>query len=863
MSNVQANGNFKKSLIATVLLSIIHAPVMANEPQQEQTQSEKKQFEVIEVTAQKRSQSINEVPMSISAFNAETLDEIGIDDTTDLANIVPGFNFSDSAFGAPVYTLRGVGFNESSAQATSTVGVYVDEIAVPFPIMTKGTNLDVERVEILKGPQGTLYGRNSTAGAVNYIAAKPSKDFEAAIKAGVASYETISAEGYVTGGISDMVSGRLALKTIQSDEGWQESISRDETLGRQDRLAVRGSLNFDFSEATQALLTIGYASDNSETIAPQNIDYIPGKAGGAPFTVSIYQTQLDMAQNPQNFTGLMDDNAKADWTAGRTPSLEHTSTNVSLKVEHDINDQTLFTSLTGYSKFEDDGSEYERAGFAGETIANIKNNPLSAATEQAFGAGFDGYLLGRYQNAADSEYVTMDYVYQNGEIDSISQEFRVSQQLDSLVWIAGLYYSKSEVDYQTQQDWGISSNVNILPIPGFGFNIAENDINQQTTTASVFASADWFITDQFTLTTGLRYSKDEADFTGCSRDVDGGLADTFFNFFFGTTPTSDVIKGDGYNAGSCVTVLDFGTPEASVGEVSDTLSEDSLSWRLAANYEFNDDLSVYASYSRGFKAGSFPSLAAVTDQQLVPVVQEQLDAYEIGFKSSLAERTLQLNGAAFYYDYQDKQLLTKKIAPVFNTVFTLGNMPKSSITGVELDGRWLATDNLTLGAAYGWLDSQIKQGVGYNQPGQYLDFKGSPLPFTPEHQFNLFARFDFEISAGLQGFVGADVAYSSESHADFEGSVDQTLAVSDFVGEPYAVEIPATDYEFDERFINPSYTLVNLRFGVEADSWKAFAWGKNITDEYYTNTTVKNNEMYAKYPAMGAQYGVTFEYTWF
>ncbi len=829
-------------------------------------EAKKKEFEVIVVTAQKRSQSINDVPMAITAFSGEDLAEMGIEDTTDIANVIPGFNFSETAFGPPVYTLRGVGFNESSAQATSTVGVYVDEIAVPFPIMTKGANIDLERVEVLKGPQGTLYGRNSTAGAVNYIAAKPEEIFEASLRATTGSFETSSIEGFITNSLSDSANGRFAFKKIKSGEGWQEHRVTGETLGRQDKLALRATIDFELSDSTSAIVSVSHSSDKSESTAPQSLDYIPGMAGGAPFSAAIYAGTYNLDANPGAFTGLGEDSSIVEWTIGRTPAVNHKNNAFSLNITHELSDTMSLTSLTGYSKFEDNGSEYERAGAPGATVLDILNNPFSAYTAANFGSGFEGFLRGRYANAPDSEHVTMDYVYQNGSIDSFSQEIRIAETTDDVSWMTGVYFSRSEVDYQTVQDWGVSSNVNILPIPGYGFNGIENDVNQETSTIAVFFNADWTISDDLTVTTGIRYSKDTADYEGCSRDLDGGVIDTFENFFFGGAD-SGATRGNGVTAGSCGTVVDFATASQHLGAFIDTLEEDSLSWRLASNYQVNDEVSVYTSYSRGFKAGSYPSLAALTDQQLLPVVQEQLDAYEVGFKSVLLENTLRLNASAFYYDYKDKQLLTKKIIPVFRTAFTLGNMDESSVSGVELNAQWIATDNLTISVATSWLDSEIKKGEGFNQLGQNVDFAGSPLPFSAEFQSNIVANYEWDISGDMTGFIAVDASYSGESHADFEGKTNTTLPVADFLGEAYEVVIDAGPYAFDERFINKSYTLINARAGIITDigegAFKGYIWGRNITDEYYTTSILKNNEMLTAYPGMGASYGVTVEYTWF
>jgi len=318
-------------------------------------------IEVIEVTAQKRSQAITEIPISGSAFSDEQLRSFGIQDTTDLANIVPGLNYSDTAFGPPVYTLRGVGFNESSAQATSTVGVYLDQIAIPFPIMTKGANLDLERVEVLKGPQGTLFGRNATAGAINYIAAKPTDAFTSGFTASLASYQLFDLEGFVSGALSDDINGRAAMRAVRSYKGWQQSVSRTDSLGKVDKLSARLSIDWSVGENTQALISLNYHNDGSESLAPQAIDYIAARAGNAlNASFDVFGPILDPVANPQFFPGNGQDIRAADWTADRTPRLAHEMLAFSLNVNHSLSDTLTLDWLTGVHWFDDDGSEYER-----------------------------------------------------------------------------------------------------------------------------------------------------------------------------------------------------------------------------------------------------------------------------------------------------------------------------------------------------------------------------------------------------------------------------------------------------------------------------------------------------------------------
>ena len=212
------------------------------------------QLEEVIVTAQKRVQSANDIGMAISALSGDAMKELNILDNTALAVSIPGLTFADTGLSVPVYTLRGIGFNEESVQAASTVGVYNDQIGVPFPIMTKGLLMDNERVEVLKGPQGTLFGRNSTGGAINYIANKPTDDFEASVTAGYARFETADIGGFVSGPLTDNIRGRVAARTIQSNEGWQDSLSRGDEHGEYDKYNIRGVLAVDFCESVDVLL---------------------------------------------------------------------------------------------------------------------------------------------------------------------------------------------------------------------------------------------------------------------------------------------------------------------------------------------------------------------------------------------------------------------------------------------------------------------------------------------------------------------------------------------------------------------------------------------------------------------------------
>ena len=223
----------------------------------------------IVVTAQKRQESVNQVGMSITALSGETLTNLGVVNAEDLVKVVPGFNYTKGAYGQPVFTVRGIGFNETSLAAAPTVTAYVDEIPLPYSLMTEAVGLDLERVEVLKGPQGTLFGQNSTGGAINFIAAKPTAVREGGFDLTVARLNAISATAFVSGPLSETLRARLVVRKDYGD-AWQRSVSRPEDrMGKTDRRQARFLLDWTPTDRLSLLLNLNGWQNKSEPQAGQ------------------------------------------------------------------------------------------------------------------------------------------------------------------------------------------------------------------------------------------------------------------------------------------------------------------------------------------------------------------------------------------------------------------------------------------------------------------------------------------------------------------------------------------------------------------------------------------------------------------
>lgn len=738
-------------------------------------------LEEIVVTAQRISQSVSEIGMSIATATGDQLTDLGIQDTSDLVKIVPGFNHTYTIYGTPVYSIRGVGFLETTLSAGPTVSIYTDEVPIPFSAQTRGTNLDVSRVEVLKGPQGTLYGLNSTGGAINYIANKPTDANEAGFDVSYGRFNEVDAQGFVSGPLADTLRGRAALRFTRSD-GWQQSYTRSDSLGKKDFLNGRVMLEWEPTDRLRTLLTLSGWHDQSETVAPQFIEP----------QLRSPNAQL-LPDDFLNYPAAPNDTRAADWDPDRDYQQDNWMFLGSLRVDYDLTPDTVLTSLTSRQRFR-------------------RDQKLEG----------DGTVFENY------------YSEQTGEVDSWYQELRLTGAFNGEGnWILGANFSRDETFDTFHQFYGDATSAVVLGVLGPDSQpVTWQDID----TYGVFANAEYPVSDTITVQAGVRYTEADRDFMGCSLDT----ADPANPGWAGQ---SEVIQSvlrslQGLSGFTPVGPGECGTmgppPEFEPGMVFDNLKEDNVSWRLNVNWYPNPDSLLYANVSRGYKAGSFPTLAIALSSQFEPVVQEELLAYEAGFKVTLLEGLLQLEAAAFYYDYEDKQILGSVLDPVFGPLPALVNVPKSNVVGWEASAVWSPLEGLRIAPSISYQDSTVEGSfVDFNSLGQPEDFGGNSFPVAPKVQASLDVQYDWELDQGWSAFVGANATYQDSTQAAF-GS--------------------------DDRFNIPSYTLVDLRAGVERGPWRFSAWGRNVTDEFYLNNVSFSADSMVRYQGMPRTYGISVRY---
>jgi iron complex outermembrane recepter protein len=761
------------------------------------------QIQEIVVTANKRSENLSKVGATIAAISSEDLQERKIESLADLASAIPGLNFAQTFTNTPIYTLRGVGFNESSIGVYPAVSIYIDQTPLPFPVLASHSSFDLERVEVLKGPQGTLFGENSTGGAVNYIAAKPTSTYQAGGDVSFGRFNEVDANVYVSGPISEQLLGRIALNAVSSSD-WQQSYTRRDTIGKQNYIAGRMILDFHPADTVKLSLNLNGWNDTSD---PQALALV------------AVRTQTPAYANPllvnYPFPGTSNPRL-ADWTSGLSPTGVNGASyrpysdrwfwQGSLRADIDLPNDLTLTSITSNDAF-----------WQGQTV------------------DYDGMAL-------DSE----DLQKNDGWVRSFNQEVRLANSAKSdLRWIFGGNYEHSET-YEDQRDrYGDNSTSN----PGTNFIDDSGVTNlQHINNWAVFGNADYKVVPDVTLKAGARYTKSKIEDWNCGyspAEGDNRVGELFNTLggLLGKVPFTPI------GPGGCYT-LNYNLVPGQV--YNSTLAENNVSWRGGIDYQVLPDVLLYANASRGYKAGSYPTLAAAGWTALAPVKQEELTAYELGFKSNLLDRSLAVSGAVFDYDYANKQIRGKLLDPIFGVLDTLVNIPKSKIYGAEGEVTVIPAQGLRLTGAVTYLKSKVDQYSGYDVQGLIENFAGDRLPYTPEWSGLIDGEYKMSRPGGATPFVGVSVNVRSGTDATFGG--DKLILPAN----PTTRVEPGVTYPYEM----PGYATVDARLGYESQDnrWKVEFWGKNVLNKYYVVSVITGSDAVSRLLGRPATYGVMFSY---
>jgi len=696
-------------------------------------------LEEVIVTAQRRQENLQAVPISVANIPADMLSNAGIDATISIPELVPSVQLVRSGPSA-MFFVRGVGntsggTGEEGANAFYLDGVYLADL--------KGSVLkfnNIERIEVLKGPQGTLFGRNSSGGLVNVITKEPGDEVEFKADIGYGNYETYSTQLYAASPISDNISADIAVTFTDQKEGWGESVTTGRDVASGWDWGVRSKWVWRPSPTAKITLAGDYVKMDDDFTSSFRTSPGAVAIGGVAALRDPYDTH----------------SATHTYTKQRNAGLTLTG-------EFDYDWATL-TSITGYR--------------ANKTETAL--DPDTIATE----------LL---KINIDSSTTTLQ------------QEFRLSSNdTEPFSWQTGLFFLDAEAELDPQQLTG-------LALGGVGVGNAVFS-KADTRSYAIFGEVGYAIMPMTQITAGVRYTRDK-------RSLDA----------------ERILVG---RAGP-------------VTGRSTSVSDEEVTYRLAIRQELTDDMSVYASYNRGFKAGTY-SMSAFENDSVKP---QTIDAFEVGIKSEWFDRRLRLNGAAFYYEIEDYQV---RAAPGVGADTILLNAADVEIKGLEIEVEALPANNLTIFANASFLDSKFKtfpfSPFTYPNPGICVSTEKTPGVVTGAP------------NGGSFSCLGDASGNRTPLAPKFSGSVGATYILP--MGEMGEFRMSGLYsyndgfyFEPDNRLEQPSYGLLNGSVAYRSnDKWGLELWGRNLNNKVYHVQMVGSAVTDFAVPAAPRTFGITFSY---
>jgi iron complex outermembrane receptor protein len=705
------------------------------------------------VTAQKREQALQDVPLAISAFTADTIEELGLSSSEELAAFTPNMTYQPAGGIGSSIGLRGIIDSNFTFNQVGSTAVVVDEVALNSPNLNTFALFDLQRIEVLRGPQVTLYGRSTTAGAMNVTTrhADVSAGSNAQVSGGFGDFGLIDFQGAAGLNLSENLAVRIAAQS-QLRDGIQANQSVGGDDGDRDRYAIRGSLAWEPTANLSALLTGLHGRDDGEQPRYLPIGFLQPGGGVAPCADPSRQPGANCA-DPYGFVSP----GNFDHSYSNFPSYAHSEVDGgSLNVSWDIGDFEL-SSITSVIEHSISRQEDTDAGPIGR--AEVHND---VATRQE------------------------------------SQEFRIATTGDgALNFVGGVFLFNETNDGTVARSILTAGNGS----PPIGLNSLL--FSQENEIRSAYGQLDWALNDQFAFVLGVRYSDESKEGRARSLRRTGGGAGSWTNF----APANGVHL-------DAPLLLSLSNAAQSSAFVPFAQSWQDWGGKIGINWTPNSDTLIYASYSQGFKGGTFNLVPAANLSTPAPLANlqagvdpETVDTYEIGAKLEFFDRSLRLNVAAFMNDYTNQQVFT-----FIGGAAALFNAGEASIDGLEAELTWTPNEDWLIQASLGLLDATYDEfvlpdpdGDGIPNPTSYA---GNRTPYTPEVSWTGLVQRTWQVGENALR-AQASVRNQSEQFASY------TEGVNVFLPE-------RTTY--DARF--------SFLFGPD-QSFGLALWGKNLTDERY------------------------------
>ena len=680
-------------------------------------------LEEIVVTAQKREQNINDVGVAVTAFSGEQMNALGIESSTELIAFTPGVSLAGDIGGQrAIFNIRGVVQNDYADHAEAPVAVYIDDSYLASTQAQTFGLFDVERIEILKGPQGTLFGRNATGGLVNTITTKPTHEFEGYGEVTAARFDQYRFEGALSGPLSDRLRARVAvlsnlqgeiLKNVYVDGAAPDtrpgSPGGGEDTYNDDTQAVRAHIEYDFSENSVLLLSANWA-DTTKSEGPYQAINTTEILNADGSVIDVIYAADDPMNCDQIQLGRCVD---AVLDAGTSPYRPVPGGDFNGNIDPDGSGRRIDRDFAF-----DDQNRIESHGITGTLDLEFGGIEFISITDYKY----FNRIIGLDPDVSASPEVIFQ---SDGEIEQVSQELRISGLNDSMNWVAGLYYLGIDTEF-TQGLAGSAESVVVGP--SLEFNTITS---METDSYSVFGQVDYSLAPTLVAVAGIRYIREEKSLSGdigMYRNLDDRVLETH-------TRMAELESADLDN------------------------NQDLWSAKIQIEYTPGEDSLYYIGLNRGVKAGSFsaPLLGGLDTYQ-----PEILLACEAGAKLTLADGRVQLNASAFYYDYTDYQSFSW-----VNNVSAVTN-EDAEFTGIELELFITPADSLDIMFGGSWTDAEVK-GLEV-APGLARNTRPA---FTPEFQASGFVRYNRDtglgnVAAQLNGSFRSEVFHNARNFTAHE-----------------------------------------------------------------------------------------------
>lgn len=749
-------------------------------------------LEEILVTSQKRTQTLREVPISVTAVDGVKIDKLGIENLEDLTMLAPSIHFTETGLSTQM-RIRGIG-SDNSQGFEQSVGVFVDGIYRSRAQLFRAPMFDVERVEVLRGPQSTLFGKNSIAGAIEIITAKPTDELEAQVTGNYETeFGTREVSGYISGPLNEELKGRLAFRHYD-DPGYMRNTTKNRDEAQQKEKALRASLAWSPNPDLNIQFTAEHDTfDVHGRLLEVVLDEAPSEAQFSDPPIPLTYGQI-LQSFPPHTTFDSELNFERQSNA---PEYSY----------NQIDTQTLRV-------------DYDAAGFTLTSITGM--------------VAFD------YDENCDCDFTPADIFYLDlqEKYEQLSQEIRlVSADDDTLTWVTGLFYQ--EFDQTFHDTFNVTENSLLIPAiqtvnsqfpSSFAGTGIDRDFEQSSEAYALFAEGTWHLRDDLRLTAGARYTVETKKASKVLNVVDLSQNNSII-----TDPTIAGIYLNVFNT-QTEQALNPATGQPVGHNLSGKRDEEVLTPAINLAWDATDNIMTYAKITKGFKAGGFDPRSNVKSRDATELLpgeteprqvsafefeEEEVMAYEVGSKMRLADGQMELNIALYRMDYDDLQISQFDGAVGFN----VGNAKETVVQGLELDGRWQISRNLTSSLGLSYLDFEYKDFQNGNcyygeaeSDETLCDYTGRRGVYAPELSFNGSLGYHRTLNRGL----------------DFESSLDVQW-----------IDEQQTHPNLDPKGEIDAYTMLALRLALVSEKWEVAVLGKNLLNEevmtYTSNMPMSEN----------------------